>query len=481
MNVMFVSAEAAPLAKVGGLADVVGALPLTLKQLGVEARIIMPKYEHLERSLRLELVLDRLEVPVGQTTELIKVYKTLLPGSSIVVYLIANARYLSRGPIYDERGTADAFLGLSRFLFFSRACVEVMARLGWQPDIVHCHDWHTGLTPALLNVGRQRQVATVFTIHNLAYQGVWSADEVFSFLGLRGDETEHLHARDRHGDLNLMQQAIRQATRLNTVSPTYAKEILTPECGRGLEEDLRRRQKHLVGILNGIDIERFNPASDPDIRVRYDRTTIHRKVENKLALHEQCGFPLDRSVPTFGFVGRLAEQKGVDLILATAKMFVERGARLVVLGSGMAKTERALLGLANKFPNSIAVRTGFDARLAQNIYAGSDIFLMPSRFEPCGIGQMIAMRYGTIPLVRATGGLHDTVPDIDRAPPTGLGFSFNEYEAGKFWEAVERSLNWFRRPSDWQQLIKRVMAQDFSWSRSARSYLKLYEQTIQQQ
>lgn len=475
MKVLFVSAEVTPFAKVGGLADVVGALPISLHKLGVDVRIMMPKYERLEAAPKPELAVQSVAVAFGKSGEWVKVYRSTLPSSSVTVYFLENERYLSTGPIYDERGTAGPFHDLARFAFFSRASVAVLPKLGWSPQIIHHHDWHTGLIPAFLLHDKKRAQRTLLTLHNLAHQGTWNAPDLLSLTGLNQKHNPRLQARDPRGDFNLLQQGILGATKLNTVSPQYAREVRLPEFGLGLEQTLEQRAEDFTGILNGIDIERFNPETDRDLRVRYGRTTIRRKAENKLALHEQCGFAPDVTAPTFAFIGRLADQKGIDLVAENAKLFIAAGARLVILGSGLPEYEQRLKTLAAKNPKAIFCKIGFDAPLAQRMYAGADLMLMPSKFEPCGIVQMIGMRYGTPTVAHATGGLKDTITDVGQRPDRGLGFIFSQYRADAFWAAVERALTCFRS-DNWKVLVDRCMTQDFSWDRSARSYLQLYEQ-----
>ncbi|MBI4426115.1 MAG: glycogen synthase [Candidatus Kerfeldbacteria bacterium] len=475
MNILLVSAEVSPFAKVGGLADVVGALPIALKRLGVDVRIIMPRYERLTGNPSLEPLLPDVVVTTGRGQEHCRVLTSQLPETKVPVYLIENTTYLSRGPVYNEHGVDEPFTELARFLFFSAAVAEIVPLLGWEPNIVHCHDWHTGLVPALL-ARRAVRAATVFTIHNLAHQGGWNAAAVLSFLELQEADGRHLATRDRHGDLNLLQQGVLGATLINTVSPHYAQEILTPERGEGLAESLQDRRDDLVGIINGIDTHQYDPAHDRYVRVRYTAATIERKAENKLALHEQCGFTPDPTIPTFGFIGRLTEQKGVDLIVQHSTMMVRSGARLVLLGSGLADYESLVQKLTREHPRHIYARLGFDEAFARAIYAGCDLFLMPSVFEPCGLGQMIAMRYGTPPVVHATGGLIDTVPDVAAEPERGLGFTFTPFTPKAFAESVARGLHWYHDRPRWQALLSRCMTQDFSWDRSARAYLELYQQ-----
>lgn len=476
MKVLFVSAEAAPYAKAGGLADVVGALPLALQNLGIDARIMMPYYQQIDVLPRPELVLQSLEVPFAGQQELVRVFQTTAPNSRVRIYFIANESYLSRGPIYDEHGQENPFHDISRFLFFARACASVLPKLGWRPHIVHCHDWHTGLVPAFLDHEGAQDLRTIFTIHNLAHQGAWNDREVLSITGLDPAKNECLRRRDPHGDFNILQQGILGASTVTAVSPEYAKEVITPEFGFGLENTLREKPGGIVGILNGIDVERNNPETDAHIRVHYAISTLERKCENKLAIHEVCGFRPDGEAPTFGFIGRLTDQKGIDLIIANAERFVKAGARLVVLGTGIPKFENEIRALAARYPESIACRLEYDASFAQMMYAGADLMLMPSKFEPCGLVQMVAMRYGTPVVARATGGLKDTVSDVDSDPEHGLGFVFQDYQPEALWEAADRSLRCFTSKQRWTALVERCMSQDFSWRRSAQSYLRLYEQ-----
>jgi len=476
MNVLFVSAEVTPFAKVGGLADVVGALPIALERIGVDVRILMPRYEHLTNLTPMTVAIDHVDVEVDGGIERVRVHRATLPNSRVTVYFLENQTYISQGPIYDERGTADPFIELKRFLFFSKAAVTVIAKLNWRPDVIHCHDWHTALIPSLSGIIRGTVgINTVLTIHNLAHQGVWNAADILKFLKLSEADHQNFRTRDRRGDFNLMQQGLLAASAVTTVSPTYAKEILTPEYGEGLDSDLKRKRPSVIGILNGIDTERFDPSNDPAIRIRYDVVAPGKKRENTLALHERCGLKPNAEVPTFAFIGRLAEQKGLDLILASQKLLLQNGARLIVLGTGMPEIERQLAELAKARPDQVYCKLGFDAKLAQQIYAGADMLLMPSKFEPCGLGQMVAMRYGTVPIVRSTGGLKDTVPDADADPKNGLGFNFTTYSTRAFQSAIRRARTAFADRTAWDALILRCMRQDLSWQRSAHAYLKLYE------
>ncbi len=477
MKILFVASEATPLAKVGGVADVVGALPIALRRLGHDVRIVLPKYAHLSDIRGLVPILHDIEARKS-SHERCNVFRGTLPSSDVMVYLIDNMAYLGQGPIYNEHLEADPFSDISRFLFFSSAVASTIPLLGWKPDIIHCHDWHTAVLPALLKRTAFSEVRTLLTIHNIAYQGVWNMREVQAFLGQGPAITFH---PDGNGDFNALREGVLAASMVNTVSPEYAREIVTPEYGNGLEQALKDRGDSLSGILNGIDVARFDPLTDRAIRVQYDASSIGRKTENKLALEESCGFPSEPRTPIFGFVGRLADQKGIELILENCTLFTKAGARIVFLGTGIPSIEDRLKRAIAKAPRNFFARIGFDSAFAQQIYAGCDAVLVPSRFEPCGLVQMIAMRYGTVPVVRSTGGLKDTVPDVDADPTRGLGFAFDAFDPKSLWGAVQRAIRAYRDTERWQSIAVQCMMQDFSWNKSANEYVSLYEQCLTKQ
>ncbi len=484
LSVLFVASEVTPFAKVGGLADVVGALPIALQRQGIDARILMPRYGTIDPSTvpMTEKFTFPVSLPSGEET--VRVLEGRLPAGDVPVYFLDNERFFGGERIYfDASAFVNQFVEFERFLFFSLAAVQVAPHLMPDVDILHCHDWHTGMIPLLLQRSERlnperKRAATLFTIHNLANQGRWNAEDILRFTGLTVADHPALGERQDGRDMNLMSLGIRTADFVNTVSPQYAKEILTPEYGDGLDAVLTQRRDRLSGILNGIDVDRFNPSTDPAIPARFDADSLHRKAENKLALQQQCGLTVDQDTPLFGFVGRLTDQKGMDLVGANIDRLVERGAQLIILGSGMNEFQDIALAAAQKYPKSVFTKIGFDANFAQLIYAGSDCFLMPSRFEPCGLGQMIAMRYGTIPIVRATGGLVDTVPEY--TGQSGRGFSFEEYSAEGLSAAVERALTLYKDQAAWSELAKRDMLSDFSWDESSRKYLNLYTNAVTQ-
>ena len=474
MKILFAASEVSPLVKVGGLADVVGALPLALHDLGHEARVIIPKYGvmPIEKIVRPQLVAQTSFKWQGHQIEA-TVEESHLPDSSVVLYLLSAPKMFTEGAVYYEHfGPGGIRHSLERYLFFSRAVSQFIPLLDWAPDIIHCHDWHAATIPLQLQLSHQ-SYPTVLTIHNLEGQGKWRADEVFSWLGLRGDESPALAWRDAGGDFNALQQGIRSATSVNTVSPTYAQEILTKKYGVGLEADLRQRPGRVMGILNGIDYRAFNPATDPLITRRYSAEDVDQgKRLNRQALYQEL--KLEPSTgPLFGFIARLTPQKGVSLVLEAIPEIIKRGGQLIILGSGRPEIEQLVSRAGADHPGRVSSVVGFDAALAQHIYAASDFFLMPSIFEPCGLGQMIAMRYGSLPVVHDTGGLHDTVRDMAKRR-RGTGFIFTKPTAKSLCQTIAAAVQWMSRPGMITAARRRAMQEDFSWHHSARAYLDLY-------
>ena len=481
-KILFASSEAQPLIKTGGLADVSGSLPIALAQIGHDVRLVVPAYpQALERAIPLEQVatlkLPGVAAPIrllqGQLTELVPLYLIDAPGL-----------FDRQGNPYTDASGKDWPDNPERFTVFARAiCALALNQLGldWRPDVVHCNDWQTGLVPALLAEEGNRP-ATVFTIHNMAYQGVFDA-AAFERLQLPRSlwRPEGL---EFHRRLSFIKGGLAFADWITTVSLTYAREILTPELGYGLEGLLKHRIKRLSGVLNGIDHAMWDPASDPHIAQHFDTTTFALKRRNKLALQRELGLPESEQILMFGHIGRLVEQKGVDLILAILPgLLQKRDTQLVLLGSGDPRLEQALQRVAEEHPERVAVFIGYDEPLAHRIEAASDCFLMPSRFEPCGLNQLYSLRYGSVPLVHRTGGLADTV--VDASPRNLLddlatGFVFDRADADSLWRAIERLMAFRRRPEIWwEKLAVNGMRQDFSWSRSAIRYSEVYQQSIE--
>lgn len=471
MNVLFVAAEVDPWIKTGGLADVAGALPAALRAIGHDVRVVMPRYRVLrEKAVPVEGPIAASFLTIGERAEEQRVWR--ITGSATPTYLLEIPAAFERSAIYGENDDHR------RFVLFARGVLDLMQHLrevdGWQPDVVHCHDWHAALVPNYLRTTLGYtfgHIATVFTIHNLAYQG-FSPSSTMALAGLsEGGSLEDALGGRFAGTFNFMARGIVHSDIVSTVSPTYADEIMTPEYGEGLDGVLRSRRDRMVGILNGIDAMIFDPFTDPSIAAPYRADDVSGKAVCKAALQRECKLPVKADRPLLGVVSRLAEQKGFELLEGVMPWLLrETDAQLVLLGSGQANWESLFRRYAAEHPERVAARIGFDAALAQRIYAGSDMFLMPSRFEPCGLGQMIALRYGSVPVVRATGGLNDTV----REGWEGNGFRFHPYEARYFADAIGRALAAYRNREGWEMLRERGMREDNSWSHAASVYARLY-------
>jgi len=473
MRILYAVAEAAPFVKVGGLADVAYGLPRALRALGHDVRVILPRHRtisgaaHALRPLR-----PPLPVPIGLTGETRLVEVEVSEVTGVPTYFIWEEHYFGRDQVYGYPDDPQ------RFIFFCRAVLAFMRYIDWRPEVLHGNDWHTGfLFLWLATAGRRdrfyRPIATVFTIHNMAYQGI-TGDALLAFGGIH-EHVERLEV-EPPGHINWLARGIAHADAVNTVSPRYAQEILTPEFGFGLEPLLRRRADRLFGILNGLDPEAWDPRTDPALAARFDRDTLERRAENKRAAQQALGLPPREEVPLFAFIGRLIEQKGVDLLLQAAEALFARDLQVAVLGTGMPEYEAAFAEWPARFPGRAGVRIAFDEGLSRLLYGGADVFLMPSKFEPCGLGQMIAMRYGALPLVHPVGGLADTVRDV--AQEDGTGFTFAPFTVEAFLAAVDRASALYRDPAAWRAVQRRAMAQDFSWAASARAYEALYRQAL---
>lgn len=477
MKVLFVASECAPFAKTGGLGDVVGALPKALHALGMDVRVVLPLYSGIDWN-----GLDRLEgtlgVPMGFGTAWCGLRMGRLPGSEVPVYFLEHNHYFDRPHLYGPPGEAWAD-NLERFSFLSRGALELCKAVGWIPDVVHANDWQSALVPVYLNTVEWAQPlhgsASVYSIHNLAYQGVFDPNAI----PVTGLGFEHLHPREleHFGTLNLTKGALYHATLLSTVSPTYAREIQTGEYGCGLDGVLRERSGDLRGILNGIDAAEWDPATDRRLAARYDAHDIAGKATCKAALQREAGLPERPEVPLFALVGRLVAQKGIDVLAAALPRILAWDLQLVLLGTGDADVERLLAALAGEHRDRCAAWIGFDDARAHRIEAGADFFLMPSRFEPCGLNQMYSLRYGTLPIVRATGGLADSVVQYDEATGEGTGFRLDDLSPDSLADTVGWALaTWYQRPGHVARMRLRAMAQDFSWERAAGAYRDLYHE-----
>jgi starch synthase len=482
LRILFVASEVEPFAKTGGLADVAGALPKVLEALGHDVRVFMPRYRGVERVSGggLRTVVPRLDVPVGDRMVEGAVVEGRM-GKAVPVYFLAQDRYYDRPGLY---GTPDGDYpdNCERFVFFCRAALAALPALDWTPQVIHAHDWQTGLIPVYLetlfrDAPAYRDVATVFTVHNLAYQGqFWHYDLPLTGLGWDLFTPAGI---EFYGKINFLKGGLVFSDRLTTVSPTYAREIQTPEFGERLDGVLRERADDLIGILNGIDYEAWNPATDAEIPKRFGPDDLEGKTACKIGLREEMGLrDPGRPAPVFGMVGRLADQKGLDLVAAVVPTIIAAGGQFVLLGTGDERYEREFTELARAHPGAVAVKIGFNASLARRIYAGADCFLMPSRYEPCGLGQLIALRYATIPIVRRTGGLADTIREWDGTPGTGTGFLFDALTHDACRGAVRRALAAYAQPAAWARLMRNGMAEDFSWEASAEKYVSCYRKAV---
>jgi starch synthase len=472
-KILFVTSEAHPLIKTGGLADVSGSLPKSLLELGQDIRIIMPNYQALNRPENIQF---RCTLRVNNTD--VNILETRLPGSAVIVWLVDCPELFDHpgNPYHDEYGNAWPDIA-ERFALFCRIAVEIAMNRGylnWKPDIVHCNDWQSGLVPSLLALEYSRP-ATVFTIHNMAYQGLFPS-ATYSYLNLPG-QLWNPDGIEFHGMLSFLKGGLVYSDRITTVSPTYAEEIQTPDFGYGLEGLLSHRNDFLSGIINGIDIDHWDPATDTLIAEPYTIKDLHKKTLNKTALQTTVSLPVDKKIPVFGLISRLVEQKGIDLVLDCLPEMMELPLQFVLLGSGNKSYEQRLYNFADLYPEKISINIGYDEALSHQIEAGADIFLMPSRFEPCGLNQIYSQRYGTIPIVRKTGGLADTVddtlPDTLRSK-TATGFVFNDATPGALMEAIKRALIIYSLPKSWRELQVNGMERDYSWKKSAQQYLSLY-------
>jgi starch synthase len=477
LRVVIVAPEVVPFAKTGGLADVAGALPVALAQLGHQVSVIMPRYPTVEHAVRsLEKVHDRLAVPMGSQTEEGAVWSAKLT-SRIPVYFIEHQAYFQRDALYT---TADGDYpdNARRFAFFAKAALEACQALKLQPDIIHCHDWQAGLIPAYLKTTLQHDpawasTASLLTIHNIAYQGLFPPD-VMEFVQLPS-YTYSPEGLEFYGRVNYLKAGIVYADLINTVSRRYSQEIQTPQFGCGLEGILRYRAQDVSGILNGIDDREWNPARDRLIAARYSEADPSGKRVCKRDLLEAFGLSADwMNAPVVGMISRLIDQKGFDLIESAIHRMMALDLGLVVLGIGEARYEEFLHQMRERYTGKVGVTIGFDNVLAHKIEAGSDIFLMPSRYEPCGLNQMYSLRYGTVPVVRATGGLDDTVEAYEAAPERGNGFKFEPHDAEALLATLQRALALYRDRAAWGRLMQRGMQADFSWLRSAQAYADLY-------
>lgn len=477
MKIIHVASEFGKLAKTGGLADVTSSLSDALAGLGHDVSIFMPRYRQAESSSSgFKKVLDSIEVTLGHQKEKGAVFSGKLP-SGVTVYLIDHAEFFSREFIYGTY-TGDYADNDRRFTFFQRAVLATIDKLNLDPDIVHCHDWQTGLIPVYLKTrefrgARFKKIRTVFTIHNLAYQGNFPPDS----LPVTGLGWEHFRfdLLEFYGKVSFIKGGLVFADAVTTVSERYTREIQTKEFGCGLDAVLRERAVDLHGIVNGINPQEWDPQTDKALAACFSASNPAGKEACKFALQKENEWAQDEKTPVFAFVSRLVGQKGLDVLIPAFEALSEMGIQLLILGTGEERYHQALRDLAKKNREWLKVHIVFDPDMAKQMYAGSDFFLLPSLYEPCGLGQMIALRYGTIPLVRETGGLADTVVEFDPATGEGNGFVFQEYKPEALVDAIRRAVKVFKKKKEWQQLQQNAFACDYSWEVSAKKYVELYQ------
>ena len=471
MKVLYATSEALPFIASGGLGDVAGSLPHALRKRLIGCRVVLPMYDTIKQELKDTMkFITHISVPVAWRRQYCGIFEAKHNG--VIYYLIDNQYYFKRDTIYGHYDDAE------RFAFFSRAVLEIIPYIDFKPDIIHCNDWQTALTPVYYsamyaNSPGYENIKTIFTIHNIQYQGVYGKELLEDVLGIPADKASLL---EYDGCINFMKGAIECADKVTTVSPSYADEILDPWYSHGLDSILNERRYKLSGILNGIDTVGYDPATDKCIKANFSADDVSGKKIDKEALQKEMGLPVKPGVPVIGLVTRLVSHKGLDLVkgildelLATSEM------QLVVLGSGDYEYESYFRWIAEKYPDKVGLRIGFVPELARKIYAGADMFLMPSKSEPCGLSQMVALRYGTVPIVRETGGLRDSITDCGDGK--GNGFTFKSYNAHDMLDAIRRALTLYYN-GDWNELVLRALNCDFSWGRSANAYIRLYKETL---
>lgn len=478
LKILHITSELTPIAKAGGLGDVVGYLPKVMaKEFHLEIRIMMPKYKCIDlNKYPAERIISDLKIPFLGKDEKISVWKTFLPETIIPVYLIENNKFFPGNGIYDQK--INGYPGGSAYVFLSVAALELLKVFDWCPAVIHLHDAMMGMVAKWLKTSYAndrfyKKIASILTIHNLKNQ-MRIPNQDIRLLGLKkGNFKKMKNFLKKNKEVNIMAEAIDSADMVNTVSPTYANEVLTKKYGSGLSNLLKKEKSKFTGILNGMDYAYFDPRKNPDTPVKYWIDSLDKKVENKLYLQQKLGLVISPDLPLICVVSRLVNQKGLDLVDDVLDDLVDMGAQFVILGSGQKSIEKVFVKAEKEHPKEIAAEIGFDANFAQTIYAGADMFLMPSRFEPCGLSQIIAMRFGTIPIVRKTGGLADTVRD------DYTGFVFKDYDKDTFLQTLRRAVDVYYNQKDfWRKMQIRAMKKDFSWKASAKKYIWLYKKAV---
>lgn len=481
MKIVFVSSEVEPFAKTGGLADVAGSLPKALQKAGHDVFVFMPRYKLLERkAFGVKPLTRRIRLRIGKGTKEFNIYSSTLPKSQVPVYLIDKELYFCRKDLYHENGIEFPD-NAERFHYFCLTVLESLKILDIKADIIHCNDWPAAVIPMYLKTLLKddpfyQNMKTVYTIHNLAYQGVFDA-ETLQELGMSGETFPFDHF-EFWGKANFTKSAVIHSDQVTTVSPTYSKEIQTPEYGCGLEGILQNASNKISGITNGLDYDTWNPETDRNLFANYSVSTIAKKSDNKKALLQTLNMPYSEKTPVIGMVSRMVEHKGFDLVIDSMESLVKQNLQFIILANGDPQLEQKLSNLASKFPDQIRVCLKYDPQLAARIYAGADMLLMPSRFEPCGLSQLIGLRYGTLPIVRNTGGLADTIIDVNQDKQHGNGFVFQEYSVSAMNDAINRAVSEFKTTEQWNKIRTRAMQIDVSWTKSAEEYCTMYERVL---
>lgn len=475
MKVLFVASEAHPFIKTGGLGDVMGALPQSLIKMGVDVRVVIPKYKNIKDELKQKLQFIKwFTVSVGWRNQYCGIFQYQYKG--VTYYFIDNEYYFNRDGLYGYYDDGE------RFAFFNRAVLEFIKQVDWQPDLINCNDWQTGMVPVLLNLEYKKdafysRIKTIFSIHNLLFKGSFSPKilpELFGYdyMPLANGSLE------LDGAVSFLKGGLNYCDQITTVSNTYAEEIKTQQYGEGLDGLLRSRSCYLMGIVNGIDYEEFNPEDDKFIFKNFNCNSIDNKIHNKLALQKDLGLPQKSNTPMIGLISRLTHQKGCDLIVNMIDRLLQKDIQLVILGTGDYWYEETFKNLQYRYPDKVSTNIKFDNTLAHKIYAATDMFLMPSLFEPCGLGQLIALRYGSIPIVRETGGLKDTISPYNKYNGLGNGFGFKNFNSNELMQIMEYALTIYNDKDAWNNIIRQAMNSDNSWEKSAIQYKELYEGVV---
>ena len=475
MKVLFAASEAHPFIKTGGLGDEMGALPKSLIKLGVDVRVVIPKYKNIKDEFKQKLQFIKwFTVPVGWRNQYCGVFQYQYKG--VIYYFIDNEYYFNRDGLYGYFDDGE------RFAFFNRAVLEFIKQVDWQPDLINCNDWQTGMVPVLLNLEYKKdlfysKIKTVFSIHNLLFKGSFSPKVLpelfgYDYMPLVNGSVE------LDGSVSFLKGGLNYCDQITTVSNTYAEEIKTPQYGEGLDGFLRSKSYYLMGIVNGIDYEEFNPQDDKFIFKNFSINSLGNKLENKLALQRELGLPQKKDTPMIGLISRLTHQKGCDLIVNMIDRLLQRDIQIVILGTGDYWYEETFKNLQYRYPDKVSANIKFDNALAHKIYAATDMFLMPSLFEPCGLGQLIALRYGSIPIVRETGGLKDTISPYNKYNGVGNGFGFKNFNSNELMQIIEYALTIYNDKNAWNNIIRQAMNSDNSWEKSAMQYKWLYEGVV---